>query len=44
MITHRYKSLNEKIMLKRNSINVPCKFGARQKWEPAGRMEIFWTF
>ena len=25
-------------MLKRNSINVHCKFGARQKWEPAGRI------
>ena len=25
------------IMLKSNSINVHCKFGARQMWEPAGR-------
>ena len=27
-------------MLKRDSINVQCKFGARQKWEPAGRINI----
>ena len=27
-------------MLKRNSVNVQCKFGARQKWEPAGRINI----
>ena len=26
------------IMLKRNSINVHCKFVTRQKWEPAGRI------
>ena len=25
-------------MVKRNSINVHCKFGACQKWEPAGRI------
>ena len=33
-------------MLKRNSINVHCKFSARQKWELAGRVVIldnFWT-
>ena len=33
-------------MLKRNSINFHCKFGARQKWEPPnciGDLEIFWT-
>ena len=27
-------------MLKRNSVNVQCKFGARQKLEPAGRINI----
>ena len=31
-------------MLKRNSINVHCKFGARQKWEPAGRIGDFGNF
>ena len=31
-------------MLKRNSINVHCKFGARQKWEPAGRIDDFRNF
>ena len=34
------------VMLKRNSINLHCKFGARQKWESAGRIcdfEFFWT-
>ena len=33
-------------MLKRNSFNVHWKFGACQKWEPAGRIGdfgIFWT-
>ena len=33
-------------MLKRNSFNVHWKFGACQKWEPAGRIVdfgIFWT-
>ena len=28
-------------MLKRNSINVHCKFGACQKWELAGRIGDF---
>ena len=32
------------IMLKRNSINVQCKFGARRKWEPAGRTGDFGNF
>ena len=32
------------VLLKRNSINVHCKFGARQKWEPAGRMGDFGHF
>ena len=40
------------IMLKRNSINVHsntrhsshCKFGACQKWEPAGRIGDFGNF
>ena len=31
-------------MLKRNSINVHCKFGARQKWELAGRIGDFGNF
>ena len=31
-------------MLKRNSINVHCKFGAHQKWEPAGCMGDFGNF
>ena len=31
-------------MLKRNSINVHCKFGARQKWELAGRIGDFGHF
>ena len=31
-------------MLKCNSINVHCKFGARQKWEPAGRIGDFGNF
>ena len=31
-------------MLKRNSINVHCKFGACQKWEPAGRICDFGNF
>ena len=29
------------IMLKRNSINVQWKFGARQKWESAGLINWF---
>ena len=32
------------VLLKRSSINVHCKFGARQKWEPAGRMGDFGHF
>ena len=28
-------------MLKSNSVNVHCKFGARQKWEPTGRIGDF---
>ena len=32
------------IMLKRYCINVHCKFGARQKWEPAGRIGNFGNF
>ena len=32
------------IMLKRNSFNVHWKFGAYQKWEPAGRIGDFGTF
>ena len=31
-------------MLKHNSINVHCKFGARQKWELAGRIGDFGNF
>ena len=31
-------------MVKRNSINVHCKFGACQKWEPAGRIGDFGNF
>ena len=31
-------------MLKSNSINVHCKFGARQMWEPAGRIGDFGNF
>ena len=31
-------------MLKLNSINVHCKFGARQKWELAGRIGDFGNF
>ena len=31
-------------MLKRNSINVHCKFGACQKWELAGRISDFGNF
>ena len=31
-------------MLKRNSFNVHCKFGAWQKWEPAGRIVDFGNF
>ena len=31
-------------MLKGNSINVHCNFGARQKWEPAGRKGDFGIF
>ena len=31
-------------MLKRISINVHCNFGARQKWEPAGRKGDFGIF
>ena len=31
-------------MLKSNSINVHCKFGARQMWEPAGRTGDFGHF
>ena len=46
------KPLNKKnkhnklfIMLKSNCINVHCKFGARQKWEPAGSIyRWFWKF
>ena len=45
------KPLNKKnkhnkflIMLKRYCINVHCKFGARQKWEPAGRIGDFGNF
>ena len=45
------KSLNKKnkhnkffIMLKRNSFNVHWKFGACQKWEPAGRTGDFGNF
>ena len=32
------------VMLRRNFINIHCKFGARQKWEPAGRMGDFGNF
>ena len=32
------------VMLKRNSTNLHCKFGACQKWEPAGRMGDFGNF
>ena len=32
------------IMLKRNSFNAYWKFGACQKWEPAGRIGVFWNF
>ena len=32
------------IMLKRNSFNVHWKFGACQKWEPAGRIGDFGNF
>ena len=45
------KPLNKKnkhnklsIMLKRNPINVHCKFGAHQKWELAGRIGDFGNF
>ena len=45
------KTLNKKnkhnkcfIMLKRNSFNVHCKFGACQKWELAGRVGDFGNF
>ena len=45
------KPLNKKnkhnkflIMLRRYCINVHCKFGARQKWEPAGRIGDFGNF
>ena len=45
------KPLNKKnkhrkffIMLKRNSINVHCKFGAHQKREPADRIVDFGNF
>ena len=45
------KPLNKKnkhnkflIMLKRYCINVHCKFGARQKWELAGRIGDFGNF
>ena len=45
------KPLNKKnkhnkffIMLKRNSFNVHWKFGACQKWEPAGRIGDFGNF
>ena len=31
-------------MLKRNSFNVHCKFGARQKREPADRIGDFGNF
>ena len=31
-------------MLKRNSVNVHCKFGARQKWDPDGRTGDFRNF
>ena len=31
-------------MLKRNFTNVHCKFGARQIWEPAGRIGDFGNF
>ena len=31
-------------MLKRNSINVHCKFGAHQTWELAGRIGDFGNF
>ena len=31
-------------MLKCNSINVHCKFGARHKWEPAGHIGDFGNF
>ena len=31
-------------MLKRESINVHCKFGARQKWQPAGCIGDFGNF
>ena len=31
-------------MLKRNSINVHCKFGACQKWELADRISDFGNF
>ena len=50
-ITHRYNTLILKnrhnklfIMLKRNSINVHCKFGAHQRWELAGRIGDFGNF
>ena len=46
-----YKAINKKnkhnkffIMLKRNSFNVHWKFGACQKWEPAGRIGDFGNF
>ena len=32
------------IMLKRNSLNLHCQFGARQKWEPADRIGDFGNF
>ena len=40
------KKINNKfiIMLKSNSINVHCKFGARQKLELAGRIGDFGNF
>ena len=31
-------------MLKRNSINIHCKFGAQQTWELAGRIGDFGNF
>ena len=31
-------------MLKLNSINLHCKFGARRKWQPVGRMGEFGNF
>ena len=41
---HKKKHNKFHIILKRNSINVHCKFGARQTWEPAGRIGDFGHF